>query len=70
MNILKIKGQTPLFGEVSISGSKNASLAIICAALMTNQEVTLKNVPNLVDVNILLDNIKKAGAFVERDRNR
>ncbi len=66
MNILKIEGSYPLFGEVSISGSKNASLPIICAALMTNEEVVLKNVPNLIDVNILLDAIKQSGAVVDR----
>lgn len=47
---LCIRGQNPLRGEVAISGSKNAAVAIIPAALLANDVVTLENVPHIADV--------------------
>lgn len=69
MSILEINGGKSLFGEVIISGSKNSSLPIICASLLTEEEVILNNVPDLIDVNILLDSIKKAGCIFEKTKD-
>ena len=61
-----IKGGTPLKGEVEIGGAKNAALAILAAAVMTDDTVTLSNVPDVRDVNVLLGAIQDIGADVKR----
>ena len=61
-----IKGGIPLVGEVDIAGAKNAALPIISAAIMTNETVTLENLPDVNDINILLEAIEKIGAHIER----
>ncbi len=69
MSKLIIQGGFPLFGEVKISGSKNAALPLICAALMTEERVVLNNIPNLADINNLLEVLINAGVEVERYGN-
>ncbi len=59
-----IKGGRPLEGEVTIAGAKNAALGILAAAVMTNQEVTIENVPNVRDTRVLLQAIEGIGATV------
>ena len=61
-----IKGGKQLVGEVSISGYKNAALGIIAAAIMTDETVKIENVPNISDINILLQVIEQIGAKVDR----
>lgn len=61
-----IKGGNPLYGEVEIGGAKNAALAILAAAIMTDEIVTIDNLPNVRDINVLLQAIKEIGAHVER----
>ena len=61
-----IKGGNPLVGEVEIGGAKNAALAILSAAVMTDETVTIENVPNVRDTNVLLNAIEEIGARVER----
>ncbi len=61
-----IKGGTPLTGEVVIGGAKNAALAILAAAVMTDETVTIENLPNVRDINVLLEAINEIGAKVER----
>lgn len=61
-----IKGGTPLQGEVEIGGAKNAALAILAAAIMTDETVTIENLPNVRDINVLLQAIEEIGAKVER----
>lgn len=61
-----IKGGNPLYGEVEISGAKNAALAILAAAIMTDETVTIDNLPNVRDINVLLQAIEEIGAKVER----
>ena len=57
-----IKGGRPLEGEVTIAGAKNAALGILAAAVMTDQEVTIENVPNVRDTRVLLQAIQGIGA--------
>ncbi len=59
-----IKGGRPLKGEVTIAGAKNAALGILAAAVMTDQEVTIENVPNVRDTRVLLQAIQGIGATV------
>ena len=61
-----IKGGNPLYGEVEIGGAKNATLAILAAAIMTDETVTIDNLPNVRDINVLLQAIEEIGAHVER----
>ena len=61
-----VKGGNPLVGEVEIGGAKNAALPIISAAIMTDETVVLENLPDVNDVNVLLEAIEKIGAQVKR----
>ena len=61
-----IKGGNPLVGEVEIGGAKNAALAILAAAIMTDYTVRLENLPDVNDINVLLDAIGGIGAKVDR----
>ena len=61
-----IKGGNPLVGEVEIGGAKNAAHAILAAAIMTDETVTIENLPNVRDINVLLNAIEGIGARVER----
>ena len=61
-----IKGGLPLVGEVEIGGAKNAALAIIAAAIMTDETVIIDNLPDVRDINVLLDAMQEIGAEVER----
>ena len=59
-----IKGGNPLVGEVEIGGAKNAALAILAAAIMTDE--TIDNLPDVNDINVLLEAISGIGAEVDR----
>ena len=61
-----IKGGNPLVGEVEIGGAKNAALAILSAAVMTDETVTIENLPNVRDIIVLLNAIQEIGAKVDR----
>lgn len=61
-----IKGGNPLVGEVEIGGAKNAALAILAAAIMTDEEVLIENLPDVRDINVLLQVIGEIGAKVKR----
>lgn len=61
-----IKGGNPLVGEVKIGGAKNAALAILAAAIMTDETVYIDNLPDVRDINVLLQAIEGIGAVVER----
>lgn len=61
-----IKGGTPLVGEVQIGGAKNAALAILAAAIMTDETVTIDNLPDVNDINVLLEAMAGIGASIQR----
>ena len=61
-----IKGGHPLVGEVEIGGAKNAALAILVAAIMTDETVLIDNLPDVSDINVMLDAISEIGAMVQR----
>jgi len=61
-----MKGGNPLVGEVVIGGAKNAALGILAAAIMTDETVTIENLPDVRDTNVLLEAICEVGAVVER----
>ncbi len=60
-----MKGGTPLAGDVIISGAKNAALGILAAAIMTDESVIIENLPNVRDINVILNAMKEIGVVVE-----
>jgi UDP-N-acetylglucosamine 1-carboxyvinyltransferase len=67
MDKLIIQGGVPLSGEVRISGAKNAALPLMCAALLTGEELTLSNVPHLRDVSTMVRLLSQMGVEVTLD---
>ena len=65
-----MKGGVPLVGEVEIGGAKNAALAILAAAIMTDETVVVENVPDVRDTNVLMKAMESVGAtVVKTDRH-
>lgn len=65
MDKIKIIGGNPLFGKVYISGAKNAALPIICASLLTDEPVIIKNLPFLSDIKSLNSLLLQLGTQIE-----
>ncbi len=61
-----IKGGNPLVGEVEIGGAKNAALAILAAAIMTDETVVIENVPDVRDTNVLLQAMESIGVIINK----
>ena len=62
-----MKGGVPLRGEVMIGGAKNAALGIIAGALLTDDDVIIENLPDVRDINVMLEALKEIGAKVDRE---
>lgn len=69
MNTLYIEGRSPIKGEITISGNKNAVLPMIAAALLTEEKVILRNSPNILDVRVMLEIVENLGIDVNFDNN-
>lgn len=67
MDKIIVTGGVPLHGSIPVSGSKNACLPLMTAALLTDQPLTLTNVPNLADMATMAALLESLGAKVERD---
>ncbi len=61
-----IRGGTPLVGEVEIGGAKNAALAILAASVMTDETVTIENLPDVRDINVLIQAMEEIGVRIDR----
>jgi len=61
-----IKGGVALNGTVDISGAKNAALALLAASILADEDVTIENLPDVSDINQLIDAIEMIGATVNR----
>lgn len=61
-----IKGGNPLVGEVEIGGAKNAALGVLAAAIMTDDTVIVDNLPDVRDINVLLNAMQSIGVIVNR----
>ena len=68
MKKIKISGGNYLNGEIKISGAKNSAVALIPASLLSDEDVTIDNVPNISDIEVLSDTIKYLGGEVSRDK--
>lgn len=62
-----IEGGHPLSGTITPQGAKNEALEVICATLLTDEEVSIDNVPDILDVNNLILLLKDIGVRVERN---
>ncbi|CAG2154057.1 UDP-N-acetylglucosamine 1-carboxyvinyltransferase [Cupriavidus plantarum] len=70
MDKFQIQGNGPLSGEIRVSGAKNAALPILCAGLLTADDVIIDNVPNLQDVRTMLKLLRQMGMKAELDGAR
>ncbi len=70
MDKLRIEGGRPLRGEIAVSGAKNAALPILCAALLTADDIELNNVPQLQDVGTTLKLLARLGMRTQREGSR
>lgn len=66
MSSFRIRGGQSLKGEIVPQGAKNEALQIICATLLTSEPVTISNIPDIIDVNKLIDLVKDLGSSVEK----
>ncbi len=64
MDAFEIKGGIKLKGEIVPQGAKNESLQVICATLLTDQPVVIRNIPNIRDVNVLIKLLEEMGVSV------
>ena len=69
MQSFKIEGGHKLKGEISPQGAKNEALQILCAVLLTDQKISINNIPNIIDVNKLISLLKKLGVKVNKINN-
>ncbi len=70
MQKLEVFGATKLKGQIKISGSKNASLPILAATLLTNKKITIKNLPKVHDIQTMLTLLKSLGSKVKINNNQ
>ena len=62
----EVTGGYKLKGEITPQGAKNEALQILCATLLTNETVTISNIPNIVDVNMLIDLLRDFGVEIRK----
>jgi UDP-N-acetylglucosamine 1-carboxyvinyltransferase len=70
MQKLEVFGANKLRGQIKISGSKNASLPILAATLLSNKKIILKNLPNVRDIKTMLTLLKSLGSKVKADKTQ
>ncbi|CAI9683968.1 UDP-N-acetylglucosamine 1-carboxyvinyltransferase [Elizabethkingia anophelis] len=66
-NAFQIRGGKPLSGEITPQGAKNEALQILCAVLLTGDEVRIKNIPDIKDVNQLIDILRDLGVIITKN---
>ena len=67
MGTFIVHGGKPLKGEITPQGAKNEALQVICAVLLTSEKVTIRNIPDISDVNMLIELIGCMGVKVTRE---
>ncbi len=68
MSSLRVKGGVKLSGEIRPQGAKNEALQVICATLLSESDVIISNIPDIIDVNKLIEILKNLGVKVEEAR--
>ena len=66
MGTIVVEGGKPLSGTIEPQGAKNEALQILCAVLLSDEKITIENVPDIKDVNLLIDLLDGMGVNVER----
>ncbi|WP_118951448.1 UDP-N-acetylglucosamine 1-carboxyvinyltransferase [Taibaiella helva] len=66
MSAFEIRGGKPLQGEIQPQGAKNEALQVLCAVLLTEEKVTITNIPDILDVNMLIELLGDLGVSIER----
>jgi UDP-N-acetylglucosamine 1-carboxyvinyltransferase len=66
MGTFSIEGGIKLSGEISPQGAKNEALQVICATLLTKDEVVIDNIPNIIDVIKLIDLLSSLGVEIKK----
>ena len=66
MGTFRIKGGKPLKGEINPQGAKNECLQVLCATLLTSDKITINNIPDIIDVNMLIEILKKLGVKIKK----
>ena len=61
-----IEGNRPLSGKIKAGGNKNAALPCLCAALLTDQKVVLRNIPEIEDVKVMMNVMRELGVEIEK----
>ena len=70
MQKLEIKGGRKISGTITISGSKNATLPILAATILTNKKVTIKNIPIVKDVITMMELLRTIGSSIKFDKKK
>ena len=71
MKYFEVEGGRKLHGEIIPQGAKNEALQVVCAVLLTDEEVIINNLPDIRDVNYLIDLLEAMGVKINRiDRNQ
>ena len=66
MSIFEVRGGNALNGNITPQGAKNEALQIISAVLLTSEEVTINNIPDIIDVNLLIELLAEMNVKVNR----
>ena len=66
MAVFKVEGGRRLSGEITPQGAKNEALQILCATLLTSEEVVVDNIPQILDIVQLIDLLSAMGVEVKR----
>ena len=66
MSRIKINGGKKLFGEIIPQGAKNEALQVICASLLTESDVIISNIPDIIDVNKLIKILENLGEKISK----
>src|SRR5688500_11788621 len=66
MGTFKIEGGAPLKGEITPQGAKNEALQVLCTILLTPEKVTINNIPDIIDVNKLINLLRNLGVKIEK----
>ncbi len=66
MSVFEIRGGKPLKGSITPQGAKNEALQVLCAVLLTEEQVTINNIPDILDVNMLIELLGDLGVIVNK----
>ena len=70
MQKLQIKGDKKIHGEISISGSKNATLPILASTILTNKKIVIKNIPIVRDVETMISLLSTIGSKIKLKKKK